>query len=209
MVYENINKFERVSAFIDGSNFYHSTLKIGGKIKFKKLIQELVGERKLINVFYYVANLDITIDEKKYWQHKKIFSCSEKIFKVVYKCGSPREHLKFIYHQKFLNILRKIPKFNIVLCTLKKIKKKDGNFDFILKGDDINLAIDLVDGANKDRYDTAILVSGDEDFVPAIKIVQREGKRVENIYFSISSSNTLRVICNSSLCLDKMIDKIT
>ena len=180
MVYENINKFERVSAFIDGSNFYHSTLKIGGKIKFKKLIQELVGERKLINVFYYVANLDITIDEKKYWQH-----------------------------QKFLNILRKIPKFNIVLCTLKKIKKKDGNFDFILKGDDINLAIDLVDGANKDRYDTAILVSGDEDFVPAIKIVQREGKRVENIYFSISSSNTLRVICNSSLCLDKMIDKIT
>lgn len=166
--------------FIDGSNFYHSTWKIGKKIKFKKLVKELVDERELINVFYYVANLDITIDEEKYWQH-----------------------------QKFLNMLRKIPKFKVILCTLRKIKKKDGTYDFILKGDDIHLASDLVDGANKDKYDTAILVSGDEDFVPAIKITQREGKKVENIYFSASSSNTLRVLCNKSICLDKILNKIT
>ncbi len=171
---------ERVFIFIDGSNFYHSTWKKGKKIKFRKLIKVLVGERVLINLFYYVANLDIKIDEKKYWQH-----------------------------QKFLNILRKIPKFEIILCTLRKVKNKEGNFDFVLKGDDIHLAVDLVDKANKNEYDTAILVSGDEDFVPAIKIVQREGKKVENVYFSESSSNTLRVICDKSLCLDKICDEIT
>ncbi len=171
---------ERVCIFIDGSNFYHSTWKVGKKIKFKKLIRELVGERELVKVFYYVANLDINVDERKYWQH-----------------------------QKFLNILRAIPKFNVVLCTLRKVKKKDGTYDFILKGDDIHLASDLVEGACKDKYDIAILVSGDEDFVPSIEIAQRENKKVENVYFSASSSNTLRVLCNKSICLDKIFDKIT
>ena len=48
-------KKERVSIFIDGSNFYHSTkkLKIAEKINFQKLIKELVGDRELINVYYY------------------------------------------------------------------------------------------------------------------------------------------------------------
>ena len=32
--------------------------------------------------------------------NKKIFSCSKKIFRVVYKCGSLREHLEFIHHKK-------------------------------------------------------------------------------------------------------------
>lgn len=172
-------KSERVVIFIDGSNFYYSTAKKGKKIKFKKLIRELIEERELVDVFYYVANLDITIDKEKYWQH-----------------------------QKFLNILREIPKFKVVLCTLRKVKKKDGSFDFILKGDDIHLASDLVEGACKNKYDTAILVSGDEDFVPSIKIAQKEGKKVENVYFSASSSNTLRVVCDKSICLDKILNKI-
>lgn len=172
---------KRVIIFIDGSNFYHSTWKKGRKIKFKKLFREILGNRELVNAFYYVANLDITVNPKKYWDD----------------------------HQKFLNILRKVPKLNVVLCTLRKIKKKDGKFDFVLKGDDIHLASDLVEGACKDKYDVALLISGDEDFVPSIKIAQREGKKVENVYFSASSSNTLRVVCDKSICLDKIIDKIT
>ncbi len=57
--------------FIDGSNLYYNTAKKGIRINFQKLINELTGERKLINAFYYVAPLDIAEDADKYWKHQK------------------------------------------------------------------------------------------------------------------------------------------
>ena len=51
---------ERVSIFIDGSNFYNGSkvLNILGKVNFQKLIDELVRGRALIGVFYYVKIAD-------------------------------------------------------------------------------------------------------------------------------------------------------
>lgn len=97
----NKNNKERIVILIDGSNFYNSTvvLNIVGKVNFQKLLDELRGNRELVNTYYYVAPLDFETNPKKYWKH-----------------------------QRFLAILRKIPKFNVVLCTLKKIKKKDSSF---------------------------------------------------------------------------------
>jgi uncharacterized LabA/DUF88 family protein len=173
---------ERVMIFIDGGNLYHSfkALNISADLNFSKLVNELTGKKKLIGTFYYIVPLDIKIDPEKYWKH-----------------------------QKFLESLRKIPKFNVVLCNLKKVKKKEGGFGFVIKGDDIHLVSDLVGNAYEDLYDTVILVSGDEDFVPAIKRVQGLGKKIKNVYFSSSSSITLRKVCNSSLCLNKLIERIT
>jgi len=172
-------KSERVIILIDGSNFYYSTAKRGKKIKFEKLIKELAGDRKLVNVYYYVAPLDFETNQKKYWDH-----------------------------QRFLDVLREIPKFNVVLCTLKKIKAKNGSFVFVVKGDDIRLAHDFLMGAVKDLYDTAIIVSGDEDFVPLIKTVREYKKRVENAYFPASSSENLRKVCDATINLNKIFDKI-
>jgi len=45
---------ERVSIFIDGSNFYNSIKKIlkpKERINYQKLINILVGNRELVNVF--------------------------------------------------------------------------------------------------------------------------------------------------------------
>lgn len=175
------SKPERIAIFIDGSNFYHSSkiLKIVGKVNFQKLINELLKNRELISVSYYVAPLDFQTNPKSYWDH-----------------------------QRFLDMLRKIPKFNVVLCTLKKIKKKDGSFDFVVKGDDACLVHDFIVGAYENLYDTAIIVSGDEDFAPMIKTAQKLGKKVENVYFSSSSSYALRKVCDSSLHLNKIISKI-
>ncbi len=47
----------------------------------------------------------------------------------------------------------------------------DGKLVYIVKGDDIHLATDLIVLAYKNAYDTAILVSGDGYFAPAIKAV--------------------------------------
>jgi uncharacterized LabA/DUF88 family protein len=169
---------ERIAIFIDASNLYHSLKKINEKIDFEKLIKNLVGTRELTNVFYYTANLNIKEDEKRYWEH-----------------------------QRFLDELRKIPKFNVVLCNLKKVFLDNGKFKYIIKGDDARLIHDFIVGAYENLYDIAIIISGDEDFESMIKTAQKKGKKVGNAYFKQGSSNLLRNSCNFSICIDNNIEK--
>ena len=172
-------KSERIIIFIDGSNFYHSVKDSfdlhDNEIDFKKLISILNKERLLIGVYYYNAPLDRGYNEKVYWKQ-----------------------------QRFFAELKKIPGFNVILCTMRKIMRK-GKPEFTVKGDDIHLATDMISFAYENQYDTSILVSGDGDFVPCIKKVQKLGKRVENAYFRISSSSYLKSVCNSSVCLDDFL----
>jgi len=168
----------RVSIFIDGSNLYNSLKQYKIKKKFQEIINFLAKEENIVDIFYYTASLDITFDEEKYWKH-----------------------------QRFLEKLRKIPKFNVVLCTLKKSIEKDDSIKFTIKGDDIYLANDLIKGAYENFYDTAIIVSGDEDFIPAIKTVQALNKKVINAFFHKSSSNALRGVCDDCINLGKELKK--
>ena len=171
---------ERVAIFIDGSNFYHSVRNTtdlkNKKIDFAKLVNALKGDRLLIKTNYYNAPLDRGHNEKTYWAQ-----------------------------QRFFSKLKQIPDFNVILCNLRKIRKSDGTFEFAVKGDDIYLATDMISLAYEDVYDSAILVSGDGDFVPAIKKVQKLGKTVENAYFSATRSDYLRKVCDNSILLDKII----
>ena len=171
---------ERVIILIDGSNFYHSTAKKGIKVKFEKLIKELIRDNILIEACYYVAPLDIEANEEKYWAH-----------------------------QRFITKLNQIPKFKVILCSLKKLKIK-GEYAYFVKGDDIKMSNKLIIGAIDDLYDTAILVSGDEDFIDSIDIARkRYKKKVGNAYFSKSSSLNLRKSCDFTIRLNKIIDKIS
>jgi len=174
-------KGERVIIFVDGSNFYHSvrdTLDLhDNQIDFRKLIGLLKGGRLLIGVYYYNASLDRGFNEEVYWKQ-----------------------------QKFFSELRSIPGFHVILTNMRKIKKPDGTLEFSVKGDDIHLGIDMVSFAYENLYDTAILVSGDGDFAPAVKRVQKLGKNVENAYFHISRSSLLKQVCNSSVLLDEIVE---
>ena len=173
-------KKERVVIFIDGSNFYHSSKKLNvvDKINFQKLINELVGDRELAKVFYYNSPLDISVNPKIYWKQ-----------------------------QKFFDMLRKIPKVEVILCKQRKVKR-DGKFEYEVKGDDTHLVSDLVGEAYENLYDTAIIVSGDEDFISPIERVRRLGKKIENAYFSSSSSFNLRNACDQSIHINKILSKI-
>ncbi|GIS30707.1 MAG: hypothetical protein Ct9H90mP2_10900 [Dehalococcoidia bacterium] len=53
---------------------------------------------------------------------------------------------------------------------------KEQNGSIVEKGVDVLLATDLVLNSVKNKYDTAIIVSGDGDFFPAIEAVKKEGK---------------------------------
>lgn len=151
----------------------------GVKIDFEKLIKELAKDRILTNAYYYITPLDLSSNEEKYWKH-----------------------------QKFLAELGKISGFKVVLCTLRKHENKDGTFGFEVKGDDVYLANDLLVGAYENLYDTAILVSGDEDFVPVINTLRRLNKKTENAFFMKTSSKKLRKLCNVATNLSIILDKI-
>ena len=172
---------KRVAIFIDGNNFYFGLKKIYPDdtnfidFDFEKFCNFLTGKNELVAIFYYNAPLDRTKDLGKYQNQQRFF---EKI--------------------------KKIPKFNLVLCKL--LKRKIFGIDkyyYVLKEDDIHMAVDLVKGAFKNLYDEAILVSGDGDFVPAVLAAKEEGKFIENVYFKKSASTNLKMNCNRSFELKK------
>ena len=172
---------KRIAIFIDGNNFYFGLKKIYPddtkfiNFDFEKFCNFLTGKNELISIFYYNAPLDRTKDLSKYQNQQKFF---EKI--------------------------KKIPKFNLILCKLlkRRISGTD-KYYYVLKEDDIHMAVDLVKGAFKNAYDEAILVSGDGDFVPAVLVAKEEGKYVENVYFKKSASTNLKMNCYRSFELKK------
>lgn len=171
------NNKQRVCIFIDGSNLYHNLKNFGKpRIDFQKLVTRLVNGRQLVCVFYHNAPLDITFNPEKYWKQ-----------------------------QKFFDELRKIPFFKVVLCKMRKYKKGGKIGAYEVKGDDVHLTVDLISGTYENNYDTAVIVSGDEDFVPALKKVQELGKRVENAYFIASASSALKRASDFSICMNHIV----
>ena len=174
---------EKVILFVDGSNFYYGLKSIYSDTKklssfnFRKFGEILVGNRKLIRILYYNASLDFKENQEKYWKQQRFF---EKI--------------------------KNTEKVKLILSRLQKRKIKGSDkFYYFIKGDDIHIAADMLKLAYEDAFDTAILVSGDGDFVPAIKIVQEKGKEVENAYFKQSLSWHLKQTCDTSIKLTREI----
>lgn len=167
---------QRVAIFIDGSNLYHNLKRFNIKTTFEEIIKKVETKREVVDIFYYTALLDKSINEERYKEHKR-----------------------------FLDKIKKLPNFHVVLCNLRKVILEEGSVDFTIKGDDVYLATDLIKGAYENLYGVAIIVSGDANFIPAIKLVQKNGKKVINAFFSKSSSYLLRNCCDGSINLKKAL----
>ncbi len=95
--------------------------------------------------------------------------------------------------QRFFNGLRRLDYFEVKLGRLER--RPHG---MIEKGVDVFLATDMVAAGLRDRYDVAILVSGDGDFSHAVQIVKDEGKHVELAFPRCRAlANALRDACDS------------
>ena len=175
----------RVSIFIDGNNFYFGLKKVFenknlGDFDFGEFCKFLSANDEIVDIFYYNAPLDRTRNLKKYQKQ-----------------------------QRFFEKLKKIPKFNLVLCNLMK-RRINGtdNFYYVLKEDDIHMAVDLVRGAFMDKYDKAIVVSGDGDFVPAVLAAKEKKKITFNACFRRSASTNLKKNCDGLIKLnEKVLDR--
>ena len=172
---------KKVVLFIDGSNFYYGLKKIYGEDKsltnfnFLKLGELLAEKRDLLRIFYYNAPLDYN--------------------------SSPEKYAK---QQRFFDKVKNTEKVKLILSRLQKRKIKGKNEHYyVVKGDDIHIAVDMVKGVYEGLFDIAILVSGDGDIVPAVEVIQEKGKSVENAFFDQIFSWHLKQECDSSIRLTK------
>jgi len=75
------------------------------------------------------------------------------------------------------------------------------------KGIDTGLVTDLLKHAWEDTYDTAVLVSSDADFIPAVQLIQTKGKRVIHVGFPPNGMELQRE-CWASVNLGTLVGKL-
>ena len=141
----------RITFFIDGFNLFHALDNNHLYHKYKwldltKLSKCFVTKKdKIENIYYFTALA--TWSQSKMKKHKKYIKALEL------------NNINVIYGE-----FRKKDKF----CPLCKRTYKT----FEEKQTDVNIAIQLFELAIKDKYDTAIIISGDSDLIPSIQAVK-------------------------------------
>jgi uncharacterized LabA/DUF88 family protein len=158
---------KKICVYIDGANFYGGLTSINKRFSdtrfdFKRYIDHLVGSDKLVKIYYYNALVKKKINEK-IWK-KQI---------------------------DFFNRLRKIPKCRVSLCTRKSRLNILGEEYHTIKGDDIFLALDMIEDCYNNKFDKVILISGDGDFTELLKRIKKKEKEIEICYFDKCISGIL------------------
>jgi uncharacterized LabA/DUF88 family protein len=158
---------KKISIYIDGANFVYGIKTVNNRYNdfmfdFEKLAKEICKRNELVKVNYYNASLKRKLNINKWERQQKLF-----------------------------NRLRKLKKFEVILCKRqKRLNNLDEEF-YSIKGDDIHLAIDMIMDATKNKYDKAVLISGDGDFTPLLRAIKTLNKEVE-IY-------TFKEVCSDAL----------
>lgn len=136
----------RVNAYIDGYNLYHAEVKLGNNSL------KWLNLRALCQHF---CNEGDKVDKVYYFT-----AIAEHI-----KSGGKDRHK--IYINDFLVDFKVEPIFGMFNTFEGTTKEKQT---------DINIALQMYEDAIYDRYDKAILISADTDFIPAIRKVKNLGK---------------------------------
>ncbi|MBI4234619.1 MAG: NYN domain-containing protein [Chloroflexi bacterium] len=176
----------RVVVFIDGSNLYTCMRQAFEKtnVDIGKLISKLVGKRQLVKAYYYNAPLSPAEDPEGAQAQERFFRALTWIDRLERRDGKLR------------------PRTVRYLCQHCGAQHEFRTH--VQKGVDARIAVDLVTMAVRGIYDIAILVSGDSDFVEAVRFVQdSQGKHVENAFTARGWGPDLRGICNTKVLLDE------
>jgi uncharacterized LabA/DUF88 family protein len=142
----------KVYVLVDGFNLYHAldTNPIYHRFKWLSLTKLskcfILGSDHLEGVEYFTTLA--TWDPAKVVRHRLFIKANEA------------EGVKVTYGE-FKRKQRKCPECSKLIRTFEE------------KQTDVNIALRLFELAVQDKYDKAILVSGDTDMIPAVKAVQK------------------------------------
>ncbi len=177
---------DRVAVFIDGSNFYYQCRDNLGRtdVDFGAFTGWLVSPaRTLVRTYYYTVPLTPDHSEEQRTSQ-----------------------------QKFLGALHRVPYLEVRLGKLVRRDTTcpacgDHRERHVEKGVDMRIGVDMVGGAAKKLYDTAILVSGDGDLAEAIKAVKELGQHVE--VASFPKGRAYELMQEADVCRDLTVADLT
>ena len=165
---------ERVMIFIDGSNLYHSLKNIFGR-----------------------TDLDIGKFCRNILGRRKLV----RIYYYNAKVGMKEEPERYRHQQAFFAGVNAIPYSELRLGRL--VYNNWPSVPPTEKGIDVQLTADMITHGFKNNYDVAILVAGDNDFVPALQAVKDSGKHVEVALFGRGgTSRQLRGVADKIITIN-------
>ncbi len=165
-----------VEIFVDGSNFNRACEREGMvfRVDPNRLATRLSKGYHFVQLRYYTAPL-----------------------------SNARSHA-FRAQQIFFDQLRKSRRVELVLGRHEPRTDRYGQRYHVEKETDVNLAVDMVVGAYEERFDVAMLVAGDTDYVRAIRAVQARGKPVVWCHLPAQKhTNPLTRLCEQRCELDE------
>jgi len=173
---------ERICVYVDGFNLYYGMTTEWKDIKWLNLFSlasSLLKEnQQLVEVKYYTARITGDIEKQKR-QHTYLEALQEVRVMIV--------------PGKFLSTK--------VICP----NCKDKRTKYSEKMTDVNMATDLIIDAHLDKFEKAILVSGDSDLVPPIKAINKhfKDKKVIVVFPPKRNNASLRQVAFDSFALGR------
>jgi uncharacterized LabA/DUF88 family protein len=144
---------KKAIVFIDGNNWYHNVKSIIEKpraIDFRKL-SSAIGKHfdlDIIGIRYYNSTPDIELGNENYYKH------------MVFLASLKKKGLE------------------VNTNKLKKIRT-NGKVIRVEKGIDVMIAVDMINKTLvENKCDCCVLISGDSDFVPVMRLIKKSGKEV-------------------------------
>ena len=153
VLFSMVTKKKKAIMFVDGNNWYHNVKSVVRKpraIDFRKLAVMVAGHFDLDvkEIRYYNSVPDIELGEDNYYKH------------MVFLAGLKNKGLV------------------VNTAKLKKIRV-DGKILRVEKGIDVMIATDMISKVFlESECDCCVLISGDSDFVPAMRLIKGTGKEV-------------------------------
>ena len=141
---------ERIICLVDGFNLYHSLdenkLHHYKWLNLKALAKSFLKKNQKLNSLYYFTAYT-------YW------NIAKKQRHKIYVEALKRTGVRVIFGE-FKQKRKKCPNCKKIISTFEE------------KRTDVNIAVKLLTLANEDKFDMAMIISGDSDFIPAIQEVQ-------------------------------------
>ena len=166
----------KVAVFIDNSNVFRSILKIkkNGDKSWEcfydpyQLAVKLAGNRELVSVNFYCVHPPVyLLDEDD--AHKR----------------------KYVLTERYYSTIEKLPKTEVKYGDLRGSRGSTQE-----KNVDTQIVSDIITQAALSKFDIAIIVANDGDYVSAIENAKTFGKKIEVVYFRKGSSMNLRNSCD-------------
>lgn len=169
-------------AFIDAANlFYGGEKSLGWKIDYKKLIKYL-KEKYQIKIAYYFGGVEIHKLSYNYLTEdtvslKKLEKYLVHLIKNQIKPLNEAQLVLLSRHLQRIRFYLKLQQFGyqLILKPVKLYYQHDGETKRKANCD-VDMAFYLV--REKDRFDRALILSGDGDFLPVLKYLKQEGKEI-------------------------------